>query len=57
MEVVLGMLFISFSNLNKEFVAKRLFWRSYIVAEALSIAKRLDLINQRKFVEIALEKC
>lgn len=50
------MLFLSFSNSEKEFGAKKLTWRSYTVTKVLSTAKRVELINKREFVETALDK-
>ena len=54
MEVVLGMLFLSFSNADFQFDAGELTWRSYIVAEALPTARRVELINKHEFAKAAL---
>ena len=56
MEVVLGMLFLTFSNANGQFVEKKLTWRSYTTAEALTTTKRVKLINKKGFVEATLDE-
>lgn len=56
MEVVFEILFLILSNLNWKFDVKKLTWRSYTIAEALPTIKKLELINQRKFVEVILDK-
>ncbi len=54
MEVVLGMLFLSLSNADFQFGAGELTWRSYTIAEALPIAKRVELIDKYEFAKAAL---
>lgn len=56
MKIVLGILFLFFSNLDKKLGANRLIWKSYIVVEALHIAKRVKLINKREFVKAIPDK-
>lgn len=48
--------FLSFSNLNWEFGAKKLAWRSSTITEALYIAKRVELIEKYEFAKVALNK-
>ncbi len=54
MEVVLGMFFLSLSNADFQFGAGELTWRSYIVAETLSQASRVELIDKPEFAKAAL---
>ena len=56
MEVVLGMSFLTFSNINIQFVKKELTWRSYTAAEALPITKQIELIDKKKFAKTALDE-
>lgn len=37
--------FLAFSNVNVQFGAERLTWKSYIAAVALSTTNQIDLIN------------
>ncbi len=55
MEVVLGMLFLTFSNADFQFGAEVLTWRSYTAAETLSTTSRVELINKREFAKAALD--
>ncbi len=57
MEVVLGMLFLSLSNTDVKFAElEKLIWRSYIVAEALPITSRVELIDKKEFAKAALDE-
>lgn len=56
MEVVFEIYFISFSNWDSEFDTKKLILRLYTIAKAMLIAKIVELINKREFVEAVLEK-
>ena len=55
-EVVLGMLFLTFSNADVQFVKKELTWRSYTTAEALPTTKRVELIDKKEFAKAALDE-
>lgn len=55
-KVVLEIFFLPFTNSNWEFDTKKLTWRSYIVAEALLTAKKVELINKYEFVKSELTK-
>ena len=55
-EVVLGILFLTFSNADVQFVEKKLTWRSYTTAEALPTTKRVELINKKEFAKAALDE-
>ena len=56
MEVVLRMPFLTLSNINIQFAAKKLTWRSYTTAEALPTTKRVKLINKKEFAKAALDE-
>ncbi len=56
MKVVLGMPFLAFSNADIQFGAEKLTWRSYITAEALPTARRVELIGKHKFAKAALDE-
>ncbi len=57
MEVVLGISFLSFNNINVKFAElEKLTWRSYIAAKALPITNRVKIINKKKFAKAALNK-
>ncbi len=47
-EVILGMLFLTFLDINIWFVEKELTWRSYKTVEALLTTKKVELINKKK---------
>lgn len=54
--MVLKMFFLIFSNTNIQFAEKKPTQRFYTIAKALSIIKKVELINKKKFVKIALDK-
>ena len=56
MEMVLRMLFLTFSNADIQFAEKELTWRFYTAAEALPTTKRVELINKKEFAKAALDK-
>lgn len=56
MEVVLGMLFLSFSKADIQFDAEKLTWRSCTAAEALPTTRRVELIDKKKFAKAALNE-
>ena len=56
MEVVLGMLFLTLSNADIQFVEKELTWKSYTAALALPTTKRVELIDKKKFAKVALDE-
>ncbi len=57
MEVVLGMPFLSLSNIDVEFAKLgKLTWSSYTAAEALPTTSQFELINKREFAKAALDK-
>ena len=54
-EVILGILFLKFSNINMSFGEKTLMWRSYITNKVLSTIERVQLIDPKEFVIAALD--
>ncbi len=54
-EVVLGMLLLTFSDADVRFAIKELEWRRYSIAKALPTTQRFELINKREFVAAALD--
>ena len=56
MEVVLGMLFLAFSNADIQFDTESFTWRSYNAAEALSTTRRVELIDKHEFAKAALDE-
>ena len=55
-EVVLGMLFLTLSNADIQFVEKELTWRFYTIAEALPTIKRVKLIDKKGFAKTVLDE-
>ena len=55
-KVVLGMSFLTLSNVDIQFVEKELTWRSDTTAEALSTTKWVELINKKEFAKMALDE-
>ena len=56
MEVVLGMLFLTFSNADIRFAERELVWRTYSTAEALPTTQRVEIIGKKEFAAVALNK-
>lgn len=54
-EVVLGMYFFSFFDVNIRFVEREITWKRYITAKTLSITQKVKLIGKKKFVTAALD--
>ncbi len=55
-KVVLGMIFLAFSNANFQFSAKELIWTTFTIAEALAITSQVELIDKREFAKAALDE-
>lgn len=56
-EIVLGMLFLSLSNANLEFVEpENLIWRIYITAKIIIITRQVEFINNRDFIKVVLDE-
>ena len=54
LKIVLKMLFFNFSRADIRFVEREFVWRTYTVAEALPMTRRLEIIIKKKFVSGAL---
>ena len=55
-EIVLDMLFLTFSNADVQFVGKELTWKSYTIVKALPITKWIELVNKKKFAKAVLDE-
>ncbi len=55
-EIVLGMLFLAFSNANFQFGTEKLTWRSYTTVKAWPTTSQIKLIDQREFAKTALDE-
>ena len=55
-EVVLGMLFLTFSNADIKFAEKKLIWRTYTTVKALPTTKRVESINKKEFAKAVLDE-
>lgn len=53
-EIIFRMFFLTLSNANIWFGEKKLMWRSYTMAEALPITKRIEFINRKEFAALRL---
>lgn len=47
---------LTFSNADIQFVQKKLIWRSYTAAKALTTTKQAEFINKKEFVKAVLDK-
>lgn len=56
MEVVLEMPFLFFNNINLQFGARELIWRTYTIAKAILIARQVKLINKHNFAKVSLDE-
>ena len=54
--VVLGMPFLTLSNVNVEFSERNLIWRSYTLAEALLTTRLVKLIDKMVFANVASDE-
>lgn len=54
--MILEMLLLTFTNVDIEFIEKKLVWRTYIGVEALFTIRRVELIEKKNFAEGKLNK-
>ena len=47
------MLFLTFSKANIRFAERELVWRTYTAEKALSMTKRVEIIDKKKFAAAA----
>lgn len=55
-DIILGMPFLTFSNVDIVFADQKLTWRSYIMDEALSTIRQIEFIDKKKFAKVALDE-
>lgn len=55
-EMVLGILFLLFSNTKFQFGVEKPIWRFYITVKALPITSQIKLINKREFGKVTLPR-
>ena len=54
-EIILGMLFLKLSNADMSFGKKILTWRTYTINKALPTTERVQIIDNKGFVIVALD--
>lgn len=54
-QVMLSILFLTFSNTDVSFFKRELIWKFYTIDEVLPITKRVELIDKKKFAKTALD--
>ncbi len=54
-DIVLGILFLTMSNVDIDFQAQNLQWRSYTTGEVFPTTRRIELIRKKEFVVVALD--
>ena len=54
LEVVLGILFLTFNQADIRFAEQELVWRTYTATEALPTTKRAEIIDKKEFAAAAL---
>lgn len=55
MQVVLGIIFLNFSNTNVSFLEQKLTWNFYTATKALFTTKRVEVIGKKKFAKVVLD--
>ena len=53
-EVVLGMLFLTLSDADVDFLSRELQWRTYTTKQALLTSRRIELVGKKEFAAAAL---
>ena len=48
--------FLTFNNVDIQFVEKELTWRTYTTKNALLTTRHIEFINKKEFVKVALDK-
>ena len=54
-KIVLGMLFITLSGADVDFLDRELRWRTYITEEALPTTRRVELVGKKEFAAAELD--
>ena len=55
MNIALGILFFTLSNVNIDFVDHHIYWKMYTIAEVLLTIKRVELIKKKEFATVVLD--
>ena len=55
MDIVLGMPFLTLSNVDTWFAEEDLIWKIYMAIDVLLTTKKVQIINRKKFVKVALD--
>ena len=55
-EVVFGMLFLTLSNTDVDFLDQDLRWKTYTTEEALPTTKRIELVGKKEFAAAVLDQ-
>ena len=54
-KIVFGILFLTVSDADIDFLGRELRWRTYTTKEALPTTKRIELLEKKKFAAVALD--
>ena len=54
-KVVLGMLFLSLSDADIDFLGQELWWKTYTIEEAFPIIRHIELVSKKEFVAATLD--
>ena len=54
-EIILGIFFLKFSNMNMSFNEETFTWRTYTTNKALPTTKQVQIINKKDFIIAALD--
>ena len=56
MVMVLGMIFLTFTNADIQFLKKKLTSKTYTITKALLITQMVELINKKEFAKAVFEE-
>ena len=56
LEVIFGILFLTLSNADVQFIEKKLTWRFYTTAKVFSTTKQVELISRKNFAKATLDQ-
>ena len=54
-EIVFGMLFLTLSGADVDFLGWELWWKAYTTKKALPTTRRIKLVDKKKFAAVALD--
>lgn len=55
-KVILKIFFLIFSNVNIQFIKKKLIWKFYTIIKAMLIIKQVKFINKKEFAKVVLDE-